>query len=74
MKDLTNTGTSIIVFWWFGDVSVQEKFERGDGCGLLYVLWEVVPGSNSGYAGTLKSDLSKDSCLLYTQKLILCIL
>ena len=45
MKDLTNTGTSIIVFWWFGDVSVQEKFERGDGCGLLYVLWEVVPGN-----------------------------
>ena len=47
MKDLTNTGTSIIVFWWFGDVSVQEKFERGDGCGLLYILWEAVPGSNS---------------------------
>ena len=41
MKDLTNTGTNIIVFWWFGDVSVQEKFERGDGCGLLYVVWEV---------------------------------
>ena len=41
-----------------------KRNERGDGCGLLYVLWEVVPGSNSHWKEGIIEEVCICTCSL----------